>query len=148
MQILAVRLHGGNPIHYWKKSVALRSLAFTSRSSAGCRPGTIETLVTRLGVNQGTASFVAGFGTTAGMQGCAGVFPAMLIVYVCHLTGTPLDITMLVMTVIVGTIGPLGTAGIPGTATMAASVSLSGVGMASSFSPLAPLLALAHLLHL
>ena len=87
IQILAVMLHGVNPIHYLKKSVALLILAFTSRSSAGCLPVTIETLVTRLGVNQGTASFVAGFGTTAGMQGCAGVFPAMLIVYVCHLTG-------------------------------------------------------------
>ncbi|MCH3904074.1 MAG: cation:dicarboxylase symporter family transporter [Limosilactobacillus oris] len=142
IQILAVMLHGVNPIHYLKKSVALLILAFTSRSSAGCLPVTIETLVTRLGVNQGTASFVAGFGTTAGMQGCAGVFPAMLIVYVCHLTGTPLDITMLVMTVIVVTIGSLGIAGIPGTATMAASVSLSGVGMASSFSLIGPILAI------
>ena len=108
IQILAVMLHGVNPIHYLKKSVALLILAFTSRS----------------------------------MQGCAGVFPAMLIVYVCHLTGTPLDITMLVMTVIVVTIGSLGIAGIPGTATMAASVSLSGVGMASSFSLIGPILAI------
>lgn len=129
-------------LHKTMMNMALLILAFTSRSSAGCLPVTIETLVTRLGVNQGTASFVAGFGTTAGMQGCAGVFPAMLIVYVCHLTGTPLDITMLVMTVIVVTIGSLGIAGIPGTATMAASVSLSGVGMASSFSLIGPILAI------
>ena len=76
------------------------------------------------------------------MQGCAGVFPAMLIVYVCRLTGTPLDATMLVMAVIVVTLGSLGIAGIPGTATMAASVALSGVGMASSFSLIGPILAI------
>lgn len=103
---------------------------------------TIETLNKKLGVDEGTASFVAGFGTTAGMQGCAGVFPSLLIVYVCHVTGQPLDITMLVMTVIVVTIGSLGIAGIPGTATMAASVGLSGVGMASQFAMVSPILAI------
>lgn len=114
-------------------------LAFTSRSSVGCLPVTIETLVKKLGVNQGTASFVAGFGTTAGMQGCAGIFPSLLIVYVCNLTGSPLDFSMIIMTIIVVSLGSLG---IPGTATMAASVSLSGVGMASSFSLIGPIWAI------
>lgn len=117
-------------------------LAFTSRSSVGCLPVTIETLVKKLGVNQGTASFVAGFGTTAGMQGCAGIFPSLLIVYVCNLTGSPMDFSMIIMTVIVVSLGSLGIAGIPGTATMAASVSLSGVGMASFFGLIGPILAI------
>src|SRR5699024_3398864 len=96
----------------------------------------------KLGVNQGTASFVAGFGTTAGMQGCAGIFPSLLIIYVCNVTGTPIDVTMIIMTIFVVTIGSLGIAGIPGTATMAASVALSGVGMASQFSMVSPILAI------
>ena len=76
------------------------------------------------------------------MQGCAGIFPALLIIYVSNVTGTPIDFTLLIMTVIVVTIGSLGIAGIPGTATMAASVGLSGVGMASSFSMVSPILAI------
>lgn len=142
IQILAVSIHGINPVHYLKKSLAAMILAFTSRSSVGCLPVTIETLVKKLGVNEGTASFVAGFGTTAGMQGCAGIFPSMLIIYVCNVTGTPIDLTMIIMTIIVVTIGSLGIAGIPGTATMAASVGLSGVGMASSFAMISPILAI------
>lgn len=142
IQLILLAVHGLNPVTYMKKSFATMLLAFTSRSSVGCLPMTIETLTKKLGVDQGTASFVAGFGTTAGMQGCAGVFPSLLIVYVCHVTGTPLDITMLVMTVIVVTIGSLGIAGIPGTATMAASVGLSGVGMASQFAMVSPILAI------
>ena len=142
IQLIALGVNGINPIHYLKKSIALLILAFTSRSSVGCLPVTIETLVKKLGVNQGTASFVAGFGTTAGMQGCAGIFPSMLIVYVCHLTGVPMDFSMIVMTIIVVSLGSLGIAGIPGTATMAASVGLSGVGMASSFSLIGPILAI------
>ena len=102
----------------------------------------IDVVTKKLGVDQGTASFVAGFGTTAGMQGCAGVFPALLIIYVCNITGTPIDITMIVMTIFVVTIGSLGIAGIPGTATMAASVGLSGVGMGAQFSNVSPILAI------
>lgn len=145
IQLLFLSVNGINPIHYLKKSITLLILAFTSRSSVGCLPVTIETLVKKLGVNQGTASFVAGFGTTAGMQGCAGIFPSLLIVYVCNLTGSPLDFSMIIMTIIVvslGSLGIAGIAGIPGTATMAASVSLSGVGMASSFSLIGPILAI------
>ncbi len=142
IQLALLWINKINPIIYLKKSLATMLLAFTSRSSVGCLPMTIETLTKKLGVDQGTASFVAGFGTTAGMQGCAGIFPAMLIVYVSNLNGTPIDITLIVMSIIVVTIGSLGIAGIPGTATMAASVSLSGVGMASSFSLVSSILAI------
>ena len=142
IQLLLLAAHGMNPIAYMKKSFATMLMAFTSRSSVGCLPMTIETLTKKLGVNEGTASFVAGFGTTAGMQGCAGIFPALLIIYVCNVTGTPIDVTMIIMTIFVVTIGSLGIAGIPGTATMAASVALSGVGMASQFSMVSPILAI------
>lgn len=142
IQLIAISLFGINPIIYLKKGVAVMVLAFTSRSSVGCLPLTIETLVDKMGVNDGTASFVGGFGTTAGMQGCAGVFPALLLVFVCNVTGTPMDITFIVMALVVIVIGSFGIAGIPGTATMAASVALSGVGMASLFPTISPILAI------
>ena len=68
IQILFLVINGLNPVVYIKKSFATMLMAFTSRSSVGCLPMTIETLTKKLGVDQGTASFVAGFGTTAGMQ--------------------------------------------------------------------------------
>lgn len=142
IQLVAVAIFGLNPWAYLKKSYPALLLAFTSRSSLGCLPMTIETLTKRLGVSQGTANFVAGFGCTAGMQGCAGIFPAMLIVYVSNLNGQPIDFTLIIMTIIVVTIGSLGIAGIPGVATMAASVGLSGVGMASQFAKVSPILAI------
>lgn len=131
-----------NPWIYYKKGFHVFVLAFTSRSSVGVLPVTIETLNKDMGVSEACASFVAGFGTTAGMQGCAGVFPALLIVYVCGVTNTPLDFTMIVMSIIVITIGSLGIAGIPGTATMAASVGLSGIGMAAAFPLVSGILAI------
>lgn len=142
VQLIALSIFGVNPIIYIKKALPVMILAFTSRSSVGSLPLTIETLTDKLGVNDGTASFVAGFGTTAGMQGCAGVFPALLLIFVANVNGMPIDITFIAMSIIVVALGSLGIAGIPGTATMAASVALSGVGFASSFPVVSPILAI------
>lgn len=142
IQLLAISIFGINPFIYLKKGISVMVLAFTSRSSVGCLPLTIETLVDKMGVNDGTASFVAGFGTTAGMQGCAGIFPSLVLVFVCNATGTPIDLTFIIMSLVVIVIGSFGIAGIPGTATTAASVALSGVGMASLFPNINPILAI------
>ncbi len=142
LQMILLSFFGLNPIMYLRKSFATLLMAFTSRSSVGTLPVTINTLTRKLGVSEGTANFVASFGTTAGMQGCAGVFPALLIIFVAHSSATPGDLTFLVMSVIVISIGSLGIAGIPGTATMAASVALSGTGMAASFPLISPILAI------
>lgn len=126
---------------YFRKAKAVLLLAFTSRSSMGVLPATVSALTGKLGVNPATANTVASFGTTAGMQGCAGVFPALCIVYISNVAGVPLDMTMYVMSVIVIALGSLGIAGIPGTATMAASVSLSGTGLGAYFGMISPVLA-------
>ena len=142
LQLVQLLVFGVNPIHYLKKSIHVMILAFTSRSSVGTLPVTIDVLSNELGVNRGTASFVASFGTTAGMQGCAGVFPAMLIVFVARTSGIPLDLPFLFMSIIVISLGSLGIAGIPGTSTMAASVSLSGVGLGAYFPMISSILAI------
>ncbi|MGL4653009.1 cation:dicarboxylate symporter family transporter [Cetobacterium sp.] len=142
IQMIAVAFFGLNPFTYVKKSISLMILAFTSRSSVGCLPVTISTLTNKLGVSESTASFVASFGTTAGMQGCAGIFPALTIVFVTNMSGHSVDMTLIVMSIIVVAISSLGIAGIPGTATMAASVALSGTGLAAMFPLINPILAI------
>ncbi|MGL5977884.1 MAG: cation:dicarboxylate symporter family transporter [Erysipelotrichaceae bacterium] len=142
IQLLVLVFFGYNPLTYLKKGLSVMVLAFTSRSSVGSLPLTIETLTQSMGVSDGTASFVAGFGTTAGMQGCAGVFPAMLLIFVANVAGIPIDFTFIIMSIVVVAIGSFGIAGIPGTATMAASVALSGVGLAASFPLVSPILAI------
>ena len=141
IQLLVLSLFGLNPWVYVRKASAALIAAFTSRSSVGVLPVTIATLTRKLGVSEGTANFVAGLGSTAGMQGCAGLFPAMILIFVANHSGTPIDLTFLVMSVIVITIGSFGIAGIPGTATMAASVALSGTGLGTFFPMVSPILA-------
>ena len=71
-----------------------------------------------------------------GMNGCAGIYPALMIVTIANMAGIEMDFSFYAMTIVVITISSLGIAGLPGTATMAVSVVLSGVGLGSYF-PLA-----------
>ncbi|OAT86910.1 cation:dicarboxylate symporter family transporter [Candidatus Arthromitus sp. SFB-turkey] len=132
---------GFNPITYLKKAFPVLILAFTSRSSLGCIPVTLETLDS-LGANSSTSTFVASFGATTGMNGCAGIFPGMLIIMVANITGNPINLSFLVMSLLVITISSVGIAGVPGTATTSASINLSAVGFGQYFDLTSPILAI------
>ena len=141
IQGLFLVLHGVSPVTYFKKASKPLVLAFTSSSSAGTLPLTISTLTKEMGVNQSTANFVASFSSTAGMQGCAGIYPTMLVVFLANANGIAIDATLFIMTVIVVTLGSVGIAGVPGTAITAASVSVNGVGFGALFNQINPILA-------
>lgn len=136
VHLLIIWANGINPISYIKKVSKVLILAFTSRSSLGTLPVTIETLTDNVGVDSGTASFVTSLGSNMGMNGCAGVYPALMAVTIANMAGVEMNFTFYVMLIIVITISSLGIAGIPGTATMAVSVVISGMGMGAYF-PLA-----------
>ena len=82
-----------------------------------------------MGVSGQTANFVGTLGTTIGMNGCAGVFPAMLGTLVASAVGLEMNIAFYLMVIVVVTIGSIGIAGVPGTATVAATVTLNGLGL-------------------
>ncbi len=140
IHLLILTGHGLNPWQYVRKGYEPLLFAFTSRSSLGTLPVTLETLTQNLGVSVGTANFVGSLGTTMGMNGCAGIYPAVLAVMLARMTGTPMDASFYILLLIVITLGSIGIAGIPGTATVAASVTLNGVGLGSAFSYIGPVL--------
>lgn len=120
---------GINPITFFKKAFPTMVLAFSSRSSLGTLPHTLQTLQNEMGVSGQTANFVGTLGTTIGMNGCAGVFPAMLGTLVASAVGLEMNIAFYLMVIVVVTIGSIGIAGVPGTATVAATVTLNGLGL-------------------
>lgn len=122
-------LVGVNPWQFYKKSYTTLLFAFSSRSSVGTLPYTLHTLQDDLGVSEETANFVGTLGTTIGMNGCAGVFPAMLGVLVASAAGVDMNFQFYALLVIVVTVGSIGIAGVPGTATVAATVTLNGLGL-------------------
>ena len=136
VHLIIVSINGLNPITYIKNAAEPLLLAFTSRSSLGTLPVTIEALVKNQGVDEGVSSFTASLGANMGMNGCAGIYPALMAITIANMAGVDKDISFYVMLLVVITISSLGIAGLPGTATMAVSVVVSGVGLGSYF-PLA-----------
>ena len=107
------------PITYIKNVSKALILAFTSRSSLGTLPVTIESLTDNVGVESGTASFIGSLGSNMGLNGCSGIYPALMIVTIANMAGINMDFSFYAMALIVITISSLGIAGLPGTATMA-----------------------------
>ncbi|HHX69179.1 MAG: cation:dicarboxylase symporter family transporter [Miniphocaeibacter sp.] len=125
---------GANPITFYKKAFTTLLFAFSSRSSVGTLPYTLKTLENDLGVSNQTSNFVATLGTSIGMNGCAGVFPAMLGVLIASAVGTEMTFSFYMLVVVVVTVGSIGIAGVPGTATVAATVTLNGLGFGHTIS--------------
>ena len=138
MQTINLMLHNINPIKYYQKTLPALLLAFTSTSSLGTLPLTIETLENRVGVSTGTANFTATLGTTIGMNACAGAFPAVVAVMVANMQGIPITPVFLLSLIVVIVLGSFGMAGVPGTAYIATTVVLGGMGL--PFAPVALIL--------
>lgn len=133
VHLVIVSLNGINPITYIKQVSQPLILAFTSRSSMGTLPVTIDALTKNVGLDNGVASFVGSLGSNMGMNGCAGIYPALIAVTIGNMTGIEMDFTFYMMLLVVISLGSLGIAGIPGSATMAVSVTLSGLGLGGYF---------------
>ncbi|QCA29628.1 cation:dicarboxylase symporter family transporter [Vagococcus xieshaowenii] len=125
---------GVNPLTFYKKAFTTLLFAFSSRSSVGTLPYTITTLEKNMGVSGETTNFVATLGTAVGMNGCAGVFPAMLGTLIASAAGAEMNVSFFVLVVLVVTVGSIGIAGVPGTATVAATVTLNGLGYGHTIS--------------
>ena len=142
IHLVIVGAHGLSPWMFLKKARDTLVMAFSSRSSVGTLPMAISSLTERMGVSAGTANLIPSLGTTMGMNGCAGFFPALLVMMVGNMVGIEMDLQFYIMLVIVIVIGSIGIAGVPGTATIAATIALSGMGMGEYFPLIGMVLAI------
>jgi len=130
VHLILIMLVGLNPARYLKKIVPVLTFAFTSRTSAGSIPMSVQTQTARLGTPEGIANFAASFGATIGQNGCAGIYPAMLAVMIAPTVGIDPFTSHFLLTLIgVITIGSVGVAGVGGGATFAALIVLSAMNL-------------------
>lgn len=118
-----------NPLIFFKQFWPAMITAFTTSSSLGTLPVTIETLVDRVGVSETVAGFVAPLGATMKMDGCGAIYPAIVCVLTASIFGIHLSLYQYVLIIITAAIATIGTAGVPGTASIMATVVLSSVGL-------------------
>ena len=101
VHLVIITLSGMNPLTYIKNASKALILAFTSRSSLGTLPVTLEVLTENMDVDSGTASFVTSLGSNMGMNGCAGIYPALVSVMLANMAGVEMNFTVYVMLIIV-----------------------------------------------
>ena len=130
VHLLMIAASGLNVRRYVKKIFPVLAFAFTSRSSAGAIPMSVQTQTSRLGTPEGIANFAASFGATIGQNGCAGIYPAMLAVMIAPTVGIdPFTLSFLGPLIGIITVGSVGVAGVGGGATFAALIVLSAMNL-------------------
>jgi len=130
VHLAMVGASGLNPVRYTRKILPVLTFAFTSRTSAGSIPMSVQTQTERLGTPEGIANFAASFGSTIGQNGCAGIYPAMLAVMIAPTVGIdPFTASFLAPLLAIITIGSVGVAGVGGGATFAALIVLSSMNL-------------------
>ena len=118
-----------NPIIFFKKLSPALAVAFTTRSSYGTLPVTIETLTNKVKISEKISSFVAPLGASMGMNGGGGIYPALISIFVARIFNIHLDVSDYLLLVATTSFASIGIAGVPGAATIAATVVLSTLGL-------------------
>lgn len=122
-------IFGYNPIKYYAKAFTVLTFAFSSRTSAGTLPLTVSALKDKMGISDGVSNLSASLAVTIGQNGCAGIYPAMVVAMIAPTLGiNPLEPAFLTKAVIIIAIGSFGIAGVGGGATNAALITLSALG--------------------
>lgn len=121
-------IFGYNPIKYYSKAFATLAFAFSSRTSAGTLPLTVSTLKDAMGISEGVSNLSASLAVTIGQNGCAGIYPAMVVTMIAPTLGiNVLEPAFLIKVIIIIAIGSFGIAGVGGGATNAALITLSAL---------------------
>lgn len=120
---------GISPLTYFKKAMTTLVFAFTSRTSAGTLPLTIRTLTDDMGVDNGVSNLAGSLSTSIGQNGCAAIYPAMLVMMVAPAVGQPITPSFFILMVVIITFASIGIAGVGGGATFAGIIVLSALGL-------------------
>jgi proton glutamate symport protein len=130
---LALKLVGKiNPITHYKAMAPVLLTAFSTASSSGTLPLTIETVEEQAGVSKKTCSFTLPLGATVNMDGTA-LYECVVVLFIAQLyaaTGqVSLDLGQQLLVVLLALTTSIGVAGIPAASLVAIAVILPAVGL-------------------
>ena len=118
-----------NPVKFFKKIFQAQATAFTTQSSIGTLPVTIDSLKNRVGVGDEITNFTAPLGTTIGMPGCTCIWPVLLVMFFVNAAGLNWGIGDYLMLAVVTLVLSLGSAGVPGIAVVSAIAVFSALNL-------------------
>lgn len=130
---IILAMFGRNPLTYFKTVWPALSFAFVSRSSAASIPLAISSQE-KVGVPHAIANISASFGSSMGQNGCAGIYPAIMVAMIAPTLGIdPMSPTFILTLLPVIAMGSMGVAGVGGGGTFAALIVLSTLNFPVEF---------------
>ena len=104
------------------------SFAFSMSSSSATIPVTLNTLETRLGVQNSVASFTVPLGATINMDGTA-IMQGVATVFIANVYGVDLQLADFLTVILTATLASIGTAAVPSAGLIMLAMVLGQVGL-------------------
>ena len=120
-------LGGMSPLKFFKGMSPAMIFAFSSASSVGTLPLTLE-CSEKLGADREVASFVLPLGATINMDGTA-IYQGVCAIFIASCFGIDLTLGQMATIVITATLASIGTAGVPGAGRVMLAMVLQSVGL-------------------
>ena len=118
---------GVSPADFFKGMAPAMMMAFSSASSVGTLPFTLE-CSERLGARREVASFVLPLGATINMDGTA-IYQGVCAIFIASCYGISLTFPQMLTIVLTATLASIGTAGVPGAGMVMLAMVLTSVGL-------------------
>lgn len=117
-----------SPLRFFQGIAPALAVAFSTSSSSGTLPVSIECARKNLGVSEGVAGFVLPVGATINMDGTA-IYQGVLVLFIAQAFGVDLNAGQYLMIILTATLASIGTAGVPGAGLIMLGLVLTSVGL-------------------
>lgn len=120
-------LGGISPVRFFREMAPAMALAFSSASSVGTLPLSME-CCERLGARRSITGFVLPLGATVNMDGTA-IYQGVCAIFIAACYGIQLTLGQMITVVLTSTLASVGTAGVPGAGTVMLAMVLESVNL-------------------
>ncbi len=117
-----------SPARFFRGITSAQAVAFTTTSSSGTLPVTLECVQKNLGVSRRVSSFVLPLGATINMDGTA-LYQGVAALFIAQAYGVDLNTGAYITIILTSTLASIGTAGVPGAGLIMLTLVLTSVGL-------------------
>jgi len=117
-----------NPIQHYRAMLPALLTAFSTASSSGTLPLTMECVEKNAGVSNRTSSFVLPLGATINMDGTA-LYECVAVIFIAQATGLDLNFAEQFTVVLIALLTSIGVAGIPAASLVAILIIMTVLGL-------------------
>ncbi|SMB81388.1 Na+/H+-dicarboxylate symporter [Desulfonispora thiosulfatigenes DSM 11270] len=117
-----------SPLAFFKAILPAQLVGFSTCSSSGTLPASMQCAEENLGVSNEVSSFVLPLGATINMDGTC-LYLGVCALFIAQVYGVDLSLTQQFTIVLTGTLASIGTAGVPGAGVVMLTMVLTSVGL-------------------